>query len=126
MLAKMKPAIFLFAVIVATVIACSKENQQSLKNTEDLAAAAASKGDSTHLPGDSTHLPGDSTHVPGDSTHVPGDSTHVPGDSTHFPHDTIPHFPHDTIPHYPHDSTGTGDTTVVPPVDTLTTRRKHS
>lgn len=120
MFTKMKTAILLLAVIVATVIACSKENQQGLKNTESVAAEAAHKGDSTHLPGDSTHLPGDSTHLPGDSTHLPGDSTHFPGDSTHLPTDTFPHYPH-----YPHDSTGVGDSTGVPPIDTLA-RRKSS
>jgi hypothetical protein len=122
MLTKMKTAIFLLAVVVATVIACSKENQQGLKNTESVAnAEAAHKGDSTHLPGDSTHLPGDSTHLPGDSTHLPGDSTHFPGDSTHLPTDSFPHYPH-----YPHDSTGVGDSTGVPPVDTMATRRMRN
>lgn len=122
MLTKMKTAILLLAVIVASVIACTKENQQSLKNAENVANSDAKlKGDSTHLPGDSTHLPGDSTHLPGDSTHLPADSTHFPGDSTHLPTDTFPHYPH-----YPHDSTGVGDSTGVPPVDTFATRRMRS
>jgi hypothetical protein len=130
MFTKMKPVILSMAVIVATVIACSKEKQTALQEQDKIAADAALKGDSTHMPGDSTHLPGDSTHLPGDSTHLPHDSTHLPHDTLpHYPHDTLPHYPHDTMPHYPHyphDSTGGGDSTGVPPIDTFATRQAHS